>query len=228
MPEPSVLRLFSFRPVGAAFISILRDIMLPDLRRMPGLVDVFLGRRGPDELGPRLNATVWASREAMVAGVGEDFDPPIFHPEYIDETTERVLEILPIAISMPFDGVGTPRILRTFRGTARPGELAAYIEEARNGTIADIDAGRGPLALHLATGPGDDDFVTISVWESWAALETATGATCSARWRPVTRNASSAGTRCISRSSSARRGVGHVWQLRLTSSGRWRGVFVAR
>ena len=58
--------------------------MLPDLRGMPGLVDVFLGRRGPDELGPRLNATVWTSREAMVAGVGEDFDPPIFHPEYID------------------------------------------------------------------------------------------------------------------------------------------------
>ena len=125
--------------------------MLPDLRRMPGLVDVFLGRRGPDELGPRLNVTVWTSREAMVAGVGENFDPPIFHPEYIDETTERVLEILPIAISMPFDGVGTPRILRTLHGTTQPGERAAYIEEARNGTIADIDAGRGPLAL----APGD-------------------------------------------------------------------------
>jgi hypothetical protein len=149
--------------------------MLPDLRRMPGLVDVFLGRRGPDELGPRLNATVWTSREAMVSGVGEDFDPPIFHPEFIDETTERVLEILPIAISVPFDGVGTPRILRTLHGTTQPGERAAYIEEARNGTIADIDAGRGPLALHLAIGPGDDDFVTASVWESWAALETATG-----------------------------------------------------
>ena len=175
LPEPSVLRLFSFHPVGAAFDSILRDIMLPDLRRMPGLVDVFLGRRGPDELGPRLNATVWSSREAMVAGVGENFDPPIFHPEYIKETTERVLEILPIAISVSFDGVGTPRILRTFRGRARRGERAAYIEEARNGTIADIDAGRGPLALYLAIGPGDDDFVTLSVWESWAALEAATG-----------------------------------------------------
>jgi hypothetical protein len=35
--------------------------------------------------------------------------------------------------------------------------------------------GGGPLALHLAIGPGDDDFVTMSVWESWAALETATG-----------------------------------------------------
>lgn len=175
MPEQSVLRLFHFRPVGSAFDPILREVMLPDLRRLPGIVDVFLGRRGPDELGPRLNATVWTSRAAMVAGVGEDFDPPIFHPEYIDETTERVLEILPLAISMPFDGVGTPRILRTLRGQCRPGERAAYVEEARNGTIADIDAGGGPLALHLGTGPGDDDFLTMSVWESWSVLETATG-----------------------------------------------------
>jgi len=149
--------------------------MLPDLRRLPGLVDVFLGRRGPEELGPRLNASVWTSRETMIAGVGEDFDPPIFHPEYIDETSDRMLEILPLAISMPFDGVGTPRILRTLRGRARPGEREAYIEEARNGTIADIDAGGGPLALHLAIGPGDDDCLTVSVWESWSALETATG-----------------------------------------------------
>ena len=86
-----------------------------------------------------------------------------------------LLEILPLVISMPFDGVGTPRILRTLHGTARPGERASYIEEARNGTIADIDAGGGPLALHLAIGPNDDDFVTMSVWESWSALETATG-----------------------------------------------------
>ena len=175
MPEPSVLRLFYFRPVASAFDSILRDVMIPDLRKLPGLVDIFLGRRGPDELGPRLNASVWTSREAMVAGVGEDFDPPVFHPEYIDETTERVLEILPLAISMPFDGVGAPRILRTLRGQVRPGERDAYIEAARHGTIADIDAGGGPLALHLAIGPGDDDFLTVSVWESWSALETATG-----------------------------------------------------
>jgi hypothetical protein len=175
LPEPPVLRLFHFRPVGSTFDSILREVMLPDLRRLPGIVDVFLGRRGPDELGPRMNASVWTSRAAMAAAVGEDFEPPIFHPEYIDETTDRVLEILPIAISMPFDGVGTPRILRTLHGTARSGERAAYIEAARNGAIADIDAGGGPLALHLAIGPGDDDFVTMSVWESWSALEAATG-----------------------------------------------------
>jgi hypothetical protein len=175
LAEPPVLRLFQFHPVRSAFDSILRDVMLPDLRRLPGLVDVFLGRRGPDELGPRINVSVWSSREAMAAGVGEDFDPPIFHPEYIGETTDRVLEILPLAISMPFDGEGTPRILRAFRGRARAGERAAYIEEARNGTLADIDAGGGPLALHLAIGPDDDDFLTVSVWESWSALETATG-----------------------------------------------------
>ena len=175
MAETPVLRLFEFRPVRSAFDAILRDVLLPDLRKLPGLVDVFLGRRGPDELGPRMNVSVWSSRGAMAAGVGEDFDRPIFHPEHIGETTDRVLEILPLAISLSFDGVGTPRILRAFRGRARPGEREAYIEEARNGTIADIDAGGGPLALHLGVGPGDDDFLTVSVWESWSALETATG-----------------------------------------------------
>lgn len=175
MPEPPVLRLFHFRPVQAAFDSILRTVMLPDLRQMPGCREVHLGRRGPDELGPRLNATVWESRPAMIQAVGEAFDPPVFHPEYVDETTERSLEILPLDFSVPFDGAGTPRIMRTLRGQARPGELRAYIEDARNGTIADVAAGHGPLALHLASLPGTDGFLTLSIWDSWAAIEAATG-----------------------------------------------------
>lgn len=175
MPEPRVLRLFRFRPARSAFDGILRDVMLPDLRRQPGLLDVHLGRRGPDEVGPRLLATVWSSHAAMAASVGEDFDPPIFHPELLAETTERVLEFLPVAISMPSEGSGQARILRTLRGRVQPGRRDLYIELAREGYLADVEAGHGPLALHLGTGPGDDDFVTLSVWESWSAVETATG-----------------------------------------------------
>jgi heme-degrading monooxygenase HmoA len=154
---------------------MLRDSMLSDLRQLPGLVDVHLGRRGPDELGPRLVATVWSSRAAMAATVGEDFDPPKFHPEFLSETTERVLEVMPVAISMPVEGPGPARILRVFRGRIRPGEREIYIEKARKGFLADVAVGIGPLALHLATGPGTDDFVTLSVWASWSAVEAATG-----------------------------------------------------
>jgi len=175
LPEPRILRMFHFRPARSAFDSILREVMLPDLRRMAGVIDIHLGRRGPDELGPRLLATVWSSQAAMAASVGEDFDPPIFHPELLTETTERVLEFLPIAVSMPSEGPGQARILRTLRGRVLPAGRDVYIEQAREGYLADVKAGRGPLALHLATGPGDDDFLTLSVWDSWSAVEAATG-----------------------------------------------------
>ena len=173
--EPPILRLFSFRPVQSAFDAVMRDVMVPDLRLFPGLLDLYLGRRGPDELGPRLIASVWSSRSAMIPAVGEHFDPPIFHPEYLDATTDRVLEILPLALSLRFERPVPARIMRALRGRIRPGELDAYIEEARIGTLADVAVGRGPIALHLATGPGDDDFATLSVWESWSDIEAATG-----------------------------------------------------
>jgi choline dehydrogenase-like flavoprotein len=173
--EPPILRLFSFRPVQSAFDTVLRDVMVPDLRRFPELLDLYLGRRGPDELGPRLIASVWSSRSGMILAVGEHFDPPTFHPEYLDATTDRMLEILPLAVSLRFERPTPARIMRALRGRIRPGARDAYVEETRIGTLADVAAGRGPVALHLATGPGDDDFVTLSVWETWSDIEAATG-----------------------------------------------------
>jgi heme-degrading monooxygenase HmoA len=180
LPDARVLRLFQFRPVRSAFDGVLRGVV-PELRGLPGLVDVQVGRRGPDELGPRLIATVWSSHTAMLAGFaeggecGDDSDEPVFHPEFIGETTQREHECLPLVISVPFDGSRPARILRTFRGRVRPGERDAYIEKARLGFLADIDAGRGPLAIHLGTVPAEDGLVTLTVWDSWSALEAATG-----------------------------------------------------
>jgi hypothetical protein len=175
LSEPRVVRLFTFRPVRSAFDGILRDVMLPDLRRQSGLLDIHLGRRGPDELGPRLLATVWSSQAEMVAAVGEDPDRPTFHPEFLEETTERRVESRPLAISMVYEGSEPRRILRTLRGSVRPGQRDTYIDHANQGYLGDIAAGRGPLALHLGTGPGDDDFVTTSVWDTWTKVEAATG-----------------------------------------------------
>ena len=175
MAEQPVLRLFSFRPVQAAFDAVLREVMVPDLRLSQGLQELYVGRRGPDELGPRLIASIWTSRTAMISAVGEDFDPPVFHPEYLDATADRILEINPLAISLRFERPGPARIMRALRGRIRPGEREAYVGEAHAGTLADVEAGGGPLALHLAIGPGDDDFLTVSVWENWSAIEAATG-----------------------------------------------------
>jgi hypothetical protein len=174
-----VLRLFRFRPVRKGFDGILRDALIPDLFAFPDLIDVYVGRHGPDEMGERLVASVWESRSAMMTSVGDSFDQPVFHPEYLAETTDRGLEVHPLAVTLRFeDALGGVRpatgILRIAHGQVHPGELEAYREDVRLGTIADDEAGHGPLALYLAIEP-PDRFVSMSVWSSWSVLEIATG-----------------------------------------------------
>jgi hypothetical protein len=110
----------------------------------------------------------------MAETLGEDFDPPKFHPEFLEETTDRELEILQVAVSLRSDGRGPARIMRMLHGRVRPGELAEYVEEARQGTLADIANGGGPLSLYLGAGE-DDTFVTVSIWDGWSAIQAATG-----------------------------------------------------
>lgn len=171
---PGVIRLFQFRPVRTAFDSILRDDMIPGLLEMPGISDLYLGRQGPDELGPRLLATIWTSREAMSSAVGESFDRPIFRPERLAETVDRALEFHPLEFGVRFGRPDPPGVLRLVRGRIRSGELGAYVAEARAGTLEDAADGAGPMALYLA-GTGPDAFVTLSVWADWATLQQATG-----------------------------------------------------
>lgn len=148
--------------------------MIPDLRRLPGLVDVHVGRHGPDELGGRIVASVWTNRRSMVAGLGESLTKPIFHPQQMNQTKDRTLEVHDVEIALGFDLATPPTVLRLFLGQVRPGELAPYIEDARAGTLADARAGRGPCALYLASDP-PDRFITVSLWPDWAAIEAATG-----------------------------------------------------
>jgi hypothetical protein len=172
--EPRILRLFTFRPVRVAFDRILREEMVPALLELPGLADVYVGRQGPDELGPRLVATVWASHDAMESAVGVSFERPVFLPEYLAETTDRELEFLPLAFGYRFQRPDRPGVLRLVAGQVRSGELERYVEEARAGTQSDAAAGHGPLALYLASR-SPDEFVTLSVWPDWATLQDATG-----------------------------------------------------
>lgn len=172
--EPGVLRLFRFRPVRVAFDLILRETMMPALLQFPGLDDLYVGRQGPDELGPRLLATVWDSRDAMAAAVGESFESPIFMPEHLDETRDRELDFLPLAFGYRFGRPERPGLLRLVQGEVYLGGLERYIELARAGTLADAESGRGPLALYLAPRP-PKGFVTLSIWTDWATLQEATG-----------------------------------------------------
>ena len=171
-----VLRLFRFRPVRLAFDAILRDVMIPDLVQKDGLEAVIVGRRGPGELGDRVIATVWRDEAAMIEAVGSSFERPVFHPEYLDETTDRILEIAPIVFACRSEGDSPTQLVRLVTGRIQPGSSTAYLAEARAGTLADIEAGRGPCSLYLAE-LGDDRFATISVWDDWSIVGEATGGT---------------------------------------------------
>jgi heme-degrading monooxygenase HmoA len=169
-----ILRVFRFRSQGVDFDGFLRSQMIPDLRAMTGLVDVHAGRRDRDQGDDRIVATVWEDRDAMIVAVGETVETSPFHPERLGDTTERQLDVLEIRIDLPFATDQPPALLRMFRGEVKPGELESYIAEARAGTLADAEAGRGPVTLYLAADP-PDRFVTVSLWPSWEAIATATG-----------------------------------------------------
>ncbi len=168
--QGETLRLFEFTPRDGAFDSILRDVMIPDLWALPGVREVYVGRQGPDQVGPRLIATTWESEADMVDAVGVSFDAPRFHPEYLAETTDRRLEFLPLSFAYRSDTTASPSIIRLVTGQVRAGELDAYVREAWAGTEDDAAAGQGPNALYLAT-LAPDRFRTLSIWPDWATLQ---------------------------------------------------------
>lgn len=176
MAVAPVIRLFGFRPTRPAFDNVLRDWIVPAMRGQAGVIEVYPGRQGPDELGPRLVASIWESDAAMDFALGGSARLDGRQPEELDGMADPTVEVLSAEITFRAeDAVDRPRIIRALRGRARPGQLARYIEEARAGVAADVAAGHGPSAFYLARGDSADAFVALSVWTSWGAIELATG-----------------------------------------------------
>ncbi len=176
MVEGSVLRLFTFRAVRPAFDEILRHDLVPDLSAQPGILDCYSGRQGPEEIGPRIVSTVWRDHASMIAAVGQELGQGPFHPELLEETTDRVLEVLPIRVAATAELVEhrAPKILRTLRGRVGHIGLGDYLADVEVGTFADITAGIGPTALYVAE-MAPDRFITLSAWRDWPDIERATG-----------------------------------------------------
>jgi heme-degrading monooxygenase HmoA len=170
-----VLRLFRFRSAAPGFDAKIRDVLIPDVVRLPGNLAAYAGRIGPDDDGKRLIATVWESRAAMAASVGEGFEAPVFHPELLAGSMDRDLDVLEMACVLPPDRYADAGIVRLVTGQTRPGEIGAYVGAAGAGAASDRDAGVGPVALYLAIRE-PDRFATLSLWDSWDHLEQATGA----------------------------------------------------
>ncbi len=173
--EPTVLRLLRFRPSGPGFDASMREVLIPDLLRLPGVRGVFAGRVGPDDIGDRLVASLWDSEAEMAEAVGCDLDSLAFHRELLPETTDLRLDLYSIAFAAGLDTTADVGIIRIVEGRARPGELGSYVADVRDGTLADRAAGIGPSGLYLGIGE-PDRFATLSLWDAWSHVEAATGA----------------------------------------------------
>ena len=148
MAEGSVLRLLAFAPEADG-----------------GVIDAEL-RRAAATLAERPATAVHVARR-------HGNTPERFVVSVWPSVATRV-EVLPLAVDLAFGDSADALVLRVYRGRIRPGELEAYIDDARAGTLADDAAGRGPLALHLAVDE-PDRFVTVSAWTAWDRIEAATG-----------------------------------------------------
>src|SRR5256714_7967024 len=135
--DGAILRLFVFRPLGsgAELDAALRDEVLPDFLSAGGILDAYVARNGTDVAGERVIASMWESHDAMAAELGEASVIGRFHPERVEELTSSRLDILPLAVAIRHDREEPPIILRAYHGLVRPGELDAYVEEARDGTL---------------------------------------------------------------------------------------------
>ena len=131
--RPSILRLTRFDAAGAGFDTALRDRLAPVIGDVPGLHAVIGGRMGPGQDGPRLVATVWTSREAMEAAIGAGSMIPASDPAVVPGSSGGPTDVLPIALQLDAAVDARIALIRVVRGVTRPGELDAYLDDARVG-----------------------------------------------------------------------------------------------
>lgn len=183
MNEGEVLRIVLANPVRLAFDAILRERLIPDLRRAAGVSDVWAARRGPGDLGERAIVSRWVTRAAMASAMAGDGELPGPGGDPLAETADRRVEVLPVRVAVvaPAGTGTTPTILRIARGRLAAVDMDTYAAHVAAGAERDRARDRGPSALILASA-GDDRFVTVSAWRDWDAIAAATGASLE---RPV-------------------------------------------
>ena len=186
MPHARFLRVVSFQPgaTESAFDAGLRDMVVPRLADAEDVVDVWVGRHGSREDRARVLATTWrVDPEAAPTG---PLDVAALRGLGEDVVTIGSVEQAALSIHARFERTEPTRILRVLHGRVRPGELETYVDLARAGMLADSVAYDGLIAFALGSWP-PDDFMTVSVWTGWPAIEAATGG--NTRQPFMTRNA---------------------------------------
>jgi hypothetical protein len=170
--SPSPIRLLTFQPTEAQPVidQALRSAVAGGGLIGSGQRRLIVGRRNADTVAERVIVSVWETATALEAWAGV----AVRERELVPGIGACDLEVLPLEVRLDMDPGTEPAVLRIFRGTVREGELDSYVREARGGTLADVEAGRGPHALYLAVTP-PTRFLTVSLWGDWSAIEQATG-----------------------------------------------------
>ena len=176
MHEAAVLRLSSFRTLRPAFDAVLRTTILPGMRSQSGLLALFAGRKGPDEVGARVVASLWSSVEALDAAhdaaVADGPGSPLA------ETADPIVEILPVLMWRSADEPLAAGILRVARGRLKETDLPSFAEVVTRESSRLEAGGRAPSDLIMAAS-ARDSFVMLTTWVDWSAIEEATGASIS-------------------------------------------------
>ncbi|HXG41091.1 MAG TPA: hypothetical protein VNJ28_09130, partial [Candidatus Limnocylindrales bacterium] len=170
-----VLRILEFqaRGDGSVIDAALRADVLPRLAALPGLRDLYAGRRVWRDLEDRVIVSVWER------GATLDEREPVVSPAEIEAAipyglAESRVERLAVRAAIRLGLGESPRVLRIFRGETRPEELEAYIAEAFSWALAGRATRPGIAALYLGVEP-PSRFTNVSVWLDWDAIEGATG-----------------------------------------------------
>lgn len=162
------IRLLTFRPAAPGEVTdqFLRATLLPGLVGSPGMRHAYVGRAIGDS-DSRTVLSVWDRTDDRGATELLPFEQGAV-------VSQPVVETLPASVALTFGEQEDGVIIRVFRGRAKAGQAAAYLDAVHAGTLADVAAGGGPSALFL--GMVDDErFVTASVWSSWQRIQDATG-----------------------------------------------------
>jgi hypothetical protein len=178
------LRVVTFRAAGpdSAVDAVLRGTIVPRLLDDAGAVDAWAGRRGATE-GHRVIASTWTepldpgtSSEAASSQRPAPDIALLCGRDLVELGGADIVDVeeLELAIHARFRRSEPARVLRVFHGTVRSGDLPDYIAEARTGMLADARVNEGLVSFVLGHA-GGDEFVSVSTWTGWPAIEAATG-----------------------------------------------------
>jgi heme-degrading monooxygenase HmoA len=176
VPAAALVRLAFLRDSApmSQIDAALRDRGVSAMSGLPGVLESYAARRGPDRTSERVLASIWSSQvehdEAMSASASETALAEL------DESVAQSIEVIPVVIGLRFRQASPARVLRVFRGEIREGMTDRYLSAARAGAIRDAESGEGPHGYFLGL-VDDHRFVSVSVWPSWDEIQQVTGGT---------------------------------------------------